>query len=144
TLFTQPGSWLCQTRLWPRIVSLLAVAKFTIWSAAPKLNWPWLGSVVSHFISFSGVTELNSRLTPAEYFVSLARALAWTAVPIALPLAVARVRRASAAATGWARRATPMPTSSIAAVAAARSQRPAPGPWLVRVSDISLLLRDRS
>jgi hypothetical protein len=29
-------------------------------SALPKLKEPWLGSVASHFISFSGVTMLNS------------------------------------------------------------------------------------
>jgi hypothetical protein len=37
-------------------------AWLTIASAAPKLNWPWDGSMVSHFISFSGVTPLNSVL----------------------------------------------------------------------------------
>ena len=38
----------------------LASGGLTIWSAGPKLNWLRFGSTVSHFISFSGVTPLNS------------------------------------------------------------------------------------
>ena len=58
-LVTQPGSWECHTRLWPRTRSLCEVAKFTIASPGPKLNWPLFGSTVSHFISFWGVTMSN-------------------------------------------------------------------------------------
>ena len=58
-LVTHPGSWECQTRLCPRTRSLCEVAKFTIASPGLKLNWPLLGSMVSHFISFSGVTMSN-------------------------------------------------------------------------------------
>ncbi len=58
---TQLGNWLCQTRVWPRIRCPWADAWLTIWSPGPKLNDPRDGSVVSHFISFSGVIALNSR-----------------------------------------------------------------------------------
>lgn len=57
---TQPGSWECQTSVWPRIFMFLACAWATIWSAAAKLNELRVPSVASHFISFSGVTALNS------------------------------------------------------------------------------------
>ncbi len=58
--FTQPGICWYQTKVWPRIDMPRLRAWLTIWSAGPKLNWLRLGSTVSHFISFSGVTLLNS------------------------------------------------------------------------------------
>src|SRR5690242_21308509 len=58
---TQDGSCWYQTRVWPRIRWPWALAWETIWSAGPKLKLPRDGSVVSHFISFSGVIMLNSR-----------------------------------------------------------------------------------
>ncbi len=56
---TQPGSWLCQTRLWPRTRMPLACAYCTSWSPGPKLYEPSDGSVVSHFISLPGVSMSN-------------------------------------------------------------------------------------
>jgi hypothetical protein len=44
----------CTAQLWTR-------------SPAVKLNWPRCGSVASIFISFSAVTELNSRPAIAVY-----------------------------------------------------------------------------
>jgi hypothetical protein len=38
----------------------LACAWATSWSPPLKLNWPWLGSVASHFIEFSATTLVNS------------------------------------------------------------------------------------
>ncbi len=67
---TQSGSWECQTRVWPRMRWPCAVAWLTIESAGAKLNDPREGSVVSHFISFSGVTILNSRSRMVEYVES--------------------------------------------------------------------------
>ena len=58
---TQLGNCECHTRVWPRIRCPCACAWLTIWSAGPKLKLPRDGSVVSHFISFSGVIMLNSR-----------------------------------------------------------------------------------
>ncbi|CAG7612685.1 hypothetical protein SBRY_100054 [Actinacidiphila bryophytorum] len=66
-LETQEGSWLCQTRVWPRIRCPCDWAWETIWSPGPKLKFPRDGSVVSHFISFSGVIMLNSRSRIAVY-----------------------------------------------------------------------------
>src|SRR3954469_2175928 len=77
---TQPGNCPCHTRVCPRIRWLWAWAWLTIWSAGPKLNDPRDGSVVSHFISFSGVIMLNSRSRMVEY-VELPSLLAGTAVP---------------------------------------------------------------
>ena len=39
-------------------------------SPPEKENWPWLGSVASHFISFSGVTMENSRSRMPTYVES--------------------------------------------------------------------------
>ena len=77
---TQPGSWECQTRVWPRMRWPCASAWLTIWSAGPKLNEPREGSVASHFISFSGVIMLNSRSRSVEYVESPSLPAA-TAVP---------------------------------------------------------------
>ena len=77
---TQPGSWECQTRVWPRTRCPREVARLTIWSAGPKVNEPRDRSVASHFISFSGVTELNSRSRIVEYVPSPSFPAA-TAVP---------------------------------------------------------------
>src|SRR6266498_1641854 len=87
--------------VWP-----LAIAEFTTASAPAKLNWFWLGSVVSHFIAFSGVTPLNSRLRTVRYIASLASGLVSTAAPMMSPRAVARLRSVSACA-GVAARTTP-------------------------------------
>ena len=60
---TQPGSWKCQTSVWPRIFCLASRARSTIASAGPNSNFPRSGSVASHFISFSGVTLENCAAT---------------------------------------------------------------------------------
>lgn len=57
---SQAGSWLCQSRVWPRTSWPLARAKSTSLSACFQSYWPRLGSTTSHFMTFSGVTELNS------------------------------------------------------------------------------------
>ncbi len=62
---TQEGSWECQTRVWPRTSMPRLCAWSTIRSAEVKVKVPRLGSVASHFISFSGVTEPNSRSSVA-------------------------------------------------------------------------------
>ncbi len=51
----------CQARVWPRTRIPWLRAWLTIRSALLYENRPWLGSVASIFISFSGVTMLNSR-----------------------------------------------------------------------------------
>jgi hypothetical protein len=61
-LETQLGSCEYHTRVWQRTCLPFCVAQLTCWSAAPKLNWPRLGSVASHFCAFSGVMEPNSLL----------------------------------------------------------------------------------
>ena len=83
-LLTQEGSWLCQTSVWPLTFILFCCAKLTTWSAGPKVNVPRDASVASHFISFSGVTKLNS-------FAVLVKLLSErrgtpTATPISLPV----------------------------------------------------------
>lgn len=50
---TQEGSWECQTRVWPRTSMPWLCAWSTIRSAEVKVKLPRLGSVASHFISFS-------------------------------------------------------------------------------------------
>src|SRR3954465_12180691 len=85
---TQPGSWLCQTSVWPRIAMLWLCAWLTIASAAPKLNDPWDDSVASHFISFSGVTPGYSLSRGRAYWAS-PRWLLATAAPNVLPFAAA-------------------------------------------------------
>jgi hypothetical protein len=57
---SQAGSWLCQTSTWPRTAWRLSRAKATSSSAGPKFSWPGCGSIVSHFMTFSAVTLLNS------------------------------------------------------------------------------------
>src|SRR3954451_17121447 len=63
----QPGCWEYQARVWPRTCLPFWVAQLKTRSALVKLNWFWLGSVASIFISFSGVTMLNSRLAMVVY-----------------------------------------------------------------------------
>ena len=67
---TQAGIWLCQTRVWPRTRMPLAWAKATCASALVKVKLSALGSVASHFMSFSEVRLLKcffrrSPCTPA-------------------------------------------------------------------------------
>src|SRR2546423_3652135 len=109
-LLTQPGSWACQTRLWPRTRALWALAQDTIWSPGPKLKEFWRDSVVSHFISLPGVTMSNWTLA---MFISplMFRSPSVNAVPKYLPSASARPRSVVAAAAGWAR----VSTATIAA-----------------------------
>ena len=64
----------------PRTFMPLRWAWFTIWSAEPKVKEPRVRSVASHFISFSGVTELNSVLSVETYGAS-PRWFAATAAP---------------------------------------------------------------
>ncbi len=75
-----PGCWECQARVCPRTRMPCWAAHVEIASPAPNENWPWRGSVASGFISFSGVTMLNSRAASA---VSVA--LARLGVPNAVP-----------------------------------------------------------
>jgi hypothetical protein len=56
-----PGCWLCHASVWPRTRSPLLRAHWAMRSPLAKLNWLRFGSVASIFISFSGVTMLNSR-----------------------------------------------------------------------------------
>ena len=58
----QLGCCECHASACPRTFMPRLNAWLTIRSALLKLNWFCCGSVASHFISFSGVTELNSRL----------------------------------------------------------------------------------
>src|SRR5579859_6692632 len=122
-LLTQPGSWLCQTRLWPRTRSLCEVAKLTIASPGPKLYEPLDGSMVSHFISFSGVTMLNwvpARLLAEE----LLRSLWPTATQKYRPLVAAAPPSVVAADALPASMTTaPVVTATTAAVQAARRAR---------------------
>src|SRR5262245_48598159 len=66
-LWTQPGVWLCHSRVWPCTILLVGTALATIPSALVKVNFPWFGSVASHFNAFSGVTWLNSELAMPRY-----------------------------------------------------------------------------
>src|SRR3954468_18920772 len=110
---TQPGNWLCHTSVWPRMRCPCASAWPTIWSAGPKLNEPRDGSVVSHFISFSGVIMLNSRSRIVEY-VELLSLPAATAVPKQRPGVAACAPSVAAACAGRG-----MSTAAPATVAAA-------------------------
>src|SRR2546430_10301567 len=102
-LDTQPGSCECQTRLWPRMRMLCDCAKLTIWSAPDQLSWPRLGSTTPHFISFSGVVELNCWPAIVAYVASADRWLAASAVPILTPRPSATERSVGpAASTDWA------------------------------------------
>ena len=91
-------------------------AQLRIRSPLEKLNWPWLGSVASIFISFSAVIMLNSRFAMVEYVESLNR-LAAMAVPKYRPLCAAAswsVEPAACAGTA-ARAVTPSARTAIAA-----------------------------
>src|ERR1700743_317454 len=87
-LVHQDGNWVGHTRVWPRTRAPIDLACATIWSPGPKLNTPFDGSVVSHFISLPGVTMLNW-LSETASSVGLLR-LDWVrAVPKYLPCAAA-------------------------------------------------------
>ena len=60
-----------------------SAANATSRSPASKLKRPGCGSIASHFISFSGVSESNSRATSALTFAFERRVLI-SAVPIRL------------------------------------------------------------
>ena len=57
---TQAGSWECQTSVWPLTFMPFCWAKAAIASPPPNVNTFWVGSVASHFISFSGVAKSNA------------------------------------------------------------------------------------
>ena len=76
------------------------MAKLTIWSAPEKLNWPWLGSVASHFIAFSAVTWLNSVPAMVRYWLSFASGVVASAAPMNLPRLAACVRSGAEASAG--------------------------------------------
>src|ERR1044071_7013078 len=118
-LDTQPGSCECQTVVWPRIRSPWAVAWLTIWSAGPKLKLPRDGSMVSHFISFSGVIMLNSRSRMVAYVESPSRPAA-TAVPKYRPDTAAWAPNVLAAWARFGTRVTALTTMSAAAPLLAR------------------------
>src|SRR5450830_112186 len=61
------GFWLCQSRAWPRTCCPCSSAKATTASAAAKSYWSRPGWMSSHFIWFSGVTELNSAASTPRY-----------------------------------------------------------------------------
>src|SRR4051794_31011147 len=88
------GSWLCQTRVWPRTSWWFAFAKATRRSAGAQLYWPRGGSTVSHFISFSGGTVENWSAMSALYF-GLASSGGLTAVPMRRPTRAPRSRSES-------------------------------------------------
>jgi hypothetical protein len=56
---SQVGSWLCQSRVWPRTSCPLASAKLTRRSAPDQSKTPCVGSTTCHFISLPGVTTEN-------------------------------------------------------------------------------------
>ena len=56
---TQSGNWECQTSVWPLTFMPFCWAKALIASPLANVNMFWVGSVASHFISFSGVTKSN-------------------------------------------------------------------------------------
>src|SRR3954454_5856456 len=87
-LCTQPGCCECQASAWPRTRCPLAWAVLTIRSPLVNVNEPWDGSVATHFISFSGVTMVNSRLRIPVYVLSPSLP-ADTAVPKYRPVAAA-------------------------------------------------------
>src|SRR5215831_1160604 len=119
---SQPGSCECQTRLWPRMRWLCDWAKLTIWSAPDQLNWPRVGSTTPHFISFSGVTELNWAAPMLAYVASADRWLAASAVPILTPRASASDRSVGpAASAAW----TPSTARHSAATTGTRRHAPA-------------------
>src|SRR6185437_6840241 len=120
-LVTQEGSWFSQTRLCPRTRSPWEVAKLTIASPGPKLYEPLEGSMVSHFISFSGVTMLNwvpARLAAEELLRS-----PWpTATPKYRPL-VAAAPPSVVAADALPASATTEPVATVTTATAAAASR---------------------
>ncbi len=70
-LCIQAGCWECQARVWPRTCLPFCTAQLWTRSPAVKSNRPCWGSVASIFISFSAVTELNSRFAIVVYVESL-------------------------------------------------------------------------
>jgi hypothetical protein len=59
---SQPGSWLCQTRVWPRTAMWFASANCTSASASVKLKVVRDGRRASILNAFSATSMLNSRL----------------------------------------------------------------------------------
>lgn len=57
---SQPGSWLCQTRVWARTFWWFFRARFTIWSPSAQSKTPCYGSVAYHFMPLPGVIMSNS------------------------------------------------------------------------------------
>src|SRR6185437_5104730 len=123
-LLTHGASWLCQTRVWPRIFMLWLCAWLTRLSAAAKLNVPRDGSVVSHFISFSGVRPVNSVSKVLMYWASPTWPLA-TAAANTRPLAAAAEPSVAVAAFdgGAATMTAATPAIVSEPIAAARAAR---------------------
>src|SRR4051812_42956363 len=118
-LLTQPGNWLCQTRLCPRTRMLCDWANETTRSPGPKLYEPFDGSMVSHFISLPGVTMSN--WAPAsEVIVELLTMLPVSSVPMYLLLASASDRSGEAA---WASGAATKVRTVAAATASTAANR---------------------
>src|SRR5690349_24249863 len=111
---THPASCECHTSVCPRIVMPWLRAWLVIWSAGAKLNWLRLGSTVSHFISFSGVTPLNSVVHVLAYCAS-PRWLVETAAPKYLPRAAAAAPSVLAASAVPASATAPVAASAPAA-----------------------------
>src|SRR5262245_7131646 len=114
-LDTQLGSWLCQTRLWPRTTSLCALAKATTVSPPEKLNVPLDGSVVSHFIELPGVMPPHSLPRIDVYAESDSSGLSVAEPKNSLPLALASWSRVVAARAGPLVSATTLTTPAKAA-----------------------------
>ncbi len=65
-IVSQPGYCACQTSVWPRTSCPAPRAASTISSPGPKSKRPRDGSTVSHFISFSGVSDENCVATSSR------------------------------------------------------------------------------
>src|SRR3954469_15951563 len=117
------GSWLCQTSVCPRTAWWLARAKRT--SASPWLKsvTPCWGSTDSHFMTFSGVTMLNSRAIAALYAGSLASAAMSTAVPMSGRRARSRSPRWCPLPAGAADAAASIPSTTTRALTHAPTRR---------------------
>ena len=119
---SQVGSWLCQTRVCPRISWSLALANATSWSAPDQSNAPWVGATTCHFISLPGVTRENWPATMAAR-AGMVSDGGLVAVPIRSPVFSASSRRESGSlcwcrAPSAAADAVPAPPSATAAPAA--------------------------
>src|SRR5262245_32084481 len=98
----QGGCWECHASVWPRTRIPRPCAWLTIRSALAKLKEPRDGSVASHFISFSGVAALNSRLRIVTYVESLSLLAATAAPKYRPPFAAAEAPSVVAAKAGVA------------------------------------------